>query len=53
MSSNSKRNEGEFILKGFVPAGDQPKAISQLVDGLKKGMKRQTLLGATGTGKMF
>ncbi len=53
MSSNSKRNEGEFILKGFVPAGDQPKAISQLVDGLKTGMKRQTLLGATGTGKTF
>lgn len=53
MSSNNKRNEGKFTLKGFVPAGDQPKAISQLVEGLKKGMKRQTLLGATGTGKTF
>ncbi len=53
MSSNNKRNEGEFKLKGFIPAGDQPKAISQLVEGLKKGMKRQTLLGATGTGKTF
>jgi len=50
---STKRNEGKFILKGFVPAGDQPKAISQLVTGLKKGMKKQTLLGATGTGKTF
>jgi excinuclease ABC subunit B len=47
------RNEGTFNLQGFVPAGDQPKAISQLVEGLKKNMKRQTLLGATGTGKTF
>ncbi|MCF7843334.1 excinuclease ABC subunit UvrB [Candidatus Gracilibacteria bacterium] len=53
MSSNSKREEGKFILKGFIPAGDQPKAISHLVKGLEKGMKRQTLLGATGTGKTF
>lgn len=54
MSSNKKQNlEGVFNLKGFVPAGDQPKAIEGLVQGLKKGMKRQTLLGATGTGKTF
>lgn len=51
MSSN--RNEGKFVLKGFTPAGDQPQAISELVTGLKKGMKKQTLLGATGTGKTF
>ena len=37
----------------FYPAGDQPAAISKLLDGLKKGMKKQTLLGATGTGKTF
>ena len=37
----------------FEPAGDQPVAISKLVDGLSKGMKKQTLLGATGTGKTF
>ena len=49
----STRKEGKFVLKGFVPAGDQPKAIKQLVDGLKKGMVKQTLLGATGTGKTF
>lgn len=54
MSSNQKKNlEGEFKLKGFIPAGDQPKAIAGLVSGLKQGMKRQTLLGATGTGKTF
>lgn len=54
MSSNLKNNlEGVFNLKGFIPAGDQPKAIEGLVRGLKKGMKRQTLLGATGTGKTF
>ena len=48
-----KRGEGKFVLKGFVPAGAKPKAIKGLVDGLKKNMKRQTLLGATGTGKTF
>lgn len=37
----------------FQPAGDQPKAISSLLEGLKKGYKKQTLLGATGTGKTF
>ena len=45
--------KGVFNLKGFVPAGDQPKAIAGLVDGLSKKMRRQTLLGATGTGKTF
>lgn len=45
--------KNNFILKGFVPGGDQPKAIAGLYEGLKKGMKKQTLLGATGTGKTF
>jgi excinuclease ABC subunit B len=35
------------------PAGDQPKAISGLVEGLKKGYDKQTLLGVTGSGKTF
>ncbi|WP_029522610.1 excinuclease ABC subunit UvrB [Persephonella sp. KM09-Lau-8] len=35
----------------FEPAGDQPKAIKQLYDNLKHGVKEQVLLGATGTGK--
>jgi excinuclease ABC subunit B len=39
--------------KPWEPAGDQPGAISELVEGLNKGMQRQTLLGATGTGKTF
>jgi len=43
-----------FKLKSnYKPAGDQPKAISELLGGLKKGMRKQTLLGATGTGKTF
>jgi excinuclease ABC subunit B len=37
----------------FVPTGDQPEAIRQLVDGIRHGMKNQVLLGATGTGKTF
>ncbi len=37
----------------WQPSGDQPKAISQLLVGLDKGMMKQTLLGATGTGKTF
>ena len=35
----------------FQPTGDQPQAIDRLVDGLKRGVRHQTLLGATGTGK--
>ncbi|GAB4121152.1 MAG: excinuclease ABC subunit UvrB [Roseiflexaceae bacterium] len=35
----------------FLPSGDQPKAIEKLVQGARNGMKQQTLLGATGTGK--
>ncbi|HEY5589203.1 MAG TPA: excinuclease ABC subunit UvrB [Candidatus Paceibacterota bacterium] len=43
-----------FKLKSeFKPDGDQPKAISELLKGLGKGMHKQTLLGATGTGKTF
>ncbi len=43
-----------FKLKSeWPPAGDQPKAIKELMNGLKKGMRKQTLLGATGTGKTF
>src|SRR5215510_7940637 len=35
----------------YQPTGDQPRAIAQLVEGIEKGYKHQTLLGATGTGK--
>jgi excinuclease ABC subunit B len=37
----------------FTPAGDQPAAIEQLVAGLKRGDRHQTLLGITGSGKTF
>ncbi|WP_379135485.1 excinuclease ABC subunit UvrB [Paenibacillus sp. sgz500958] len=37
----------------YTPQGDQPRAIEQLVEGIRQGKKHQTLLGATGTGKTF
>lgn len=37
----------------YTPSGDQPKAIKQLVDGVKNGFHEQTLLGVTGSGKTF
>jgi len=37
----------------FDPAGDQPEAISSLVEGLRDGLAHQTLLGVTGSGKTF
>jgi excinuclease ABC subunit B len=37
----------------FQPAGDQPQAIEKLIAGFRNGQSRQTLLGATGTGKTF
>ena len=43
-----------FTIKSeFKPDGDQPKAIKQILKGLKGKMPKQTLLGATGTGKTF
>ena len=38
---------------GFTPAGDQPKAIRELTEGVRKGFKHQVLLGVTGSGKTF
>jgi len=44
----------KFQLKSeYQPAGDQPQAIAKLVEGLKQGLSRQTLLGVTGSGKTF
>ncbi|MDB5818654.1 MAG: excinuclease subunit, partial [Rhizobacter sp.] len=54
--------EGEFISfpdspfqlwQPYAPAGDQPKAIEQLVEGVADGLSFQTLLGVTGSGKTF
>lgn len=41
------------LVAPYKPMGDQPEAISQLVDGLDQGFKEQTLLGVTGSGKTF
>lgn len=41
------------LVSKFKPAGDQPKAIDALVNGVKKGYRHQTLLGVTGSGKTF
>ena len=44
----------EFELhSNYTPKGDQPEAIDQLASGIKQGMKEQTLLGVTGSGKTF
>ena len=41
------------LVSDFVPTGDQPEAIEQLVSGLNAGVPFQTLLGVTGSGKTF
>ena len=41
------------LASDYKPTGDQPKAIRQLVDGLRSGMREQALLGVTGSGKTF
>lgn len=41
------------IVSPFTPRGDQPKAIRELTEGLHAGLKHQTLLGVTGSGKTF
>ncbi|WP_205091502.1 excinuclease ABC subunit UvrB [Thalassobacillus pellis] len=46
--------ENKFeLVSQYQPEGDQPQAIKELVDGVNRGKKHQTLLGATGTGKTF
>ena len=41
------------LVSDYTPRGDQPQAINKLCEGIKKGMKAQTLLGVTGSGKTF
>ncbi|MDO8549693.1 MAG: DEAD/DEAH box helicase family protein, partial [Ignavibacteria bacterium] len=41
------------LISGYKPSGDQPKAIKELVEGINRGDKYQTLLGVTGSGKTF
>ncbi|MEE4293184.1 MAG: excinuclease ABC subunit UvrB [Xanthomonadales bacterium] len=50
----SEKKSKPFVLHAdFKPAGDQPEAIRQLVEGLHDGLSHQTLLGVTGSGKTF
>jgi excinuclease ABC subunit B len=41
------------VVSGFKPTGDQPNAIKQLVEGIERNERHQTLLGVTGSGKTF
>lgn len=41
------------LVSKYQPSGDQPKAITKITEGFKKGYKSQVLIGATGTGKTF
>ncbi|MGY3943459.1 excinuclease ABC subunit UvrB [Aeromonas tecta] len=41
------------LVSQFQPAGDQPEAITRLLDGIESGLAHQTLLGVTGSGKTF
>jgi excinuclease ABC subunit B len=53
--SKQKSPSGKLfqINNAFLPAGDQPKAIKTLVEGINKSFDKQTLLGVTGSGKTF
>ena len=47
-------NKKKFkLVSKYRPAGDQPKAIDKLADGLESGLSSQVLLGVTGSGKTF
>jgi len=41
------------LVSDFEPSGDQPRAINELVDGIKNNLNHQTLLGVTGSGKTY
>ena len=41
------------LVSSYQPSGDQPRAIKELIEGIKRGDKYQTLLGVTGSGKTF
>ncbi|NBQ90489.1 MAG: excinuclease ABC subunit UvrB [Betaproteobacteria bacterium] len=62
MEASGAATEGEFVsfegspfqlFQPYPPAGDQPTAIAQLVEGVQDGLSFQTLLGVTGSGKTF
>ena len=53
----SEQNQQDFdtfhLVSPYQPTGDQPEAIAQLVEGIRRGDREQTLLGVTGSGKTF
>ena len=62
MEKNSKNDQSQLtstevidyqLVSRFEPKGDQPEAIKQMVEGINRGDKHQTLLGVTGSGKTF
>ncbi|HEY4238443.1 MAG TPA: excinuclease ABC subunit UvrB [Kofleriaceae bacterium] len=54
LAAQQARGSGAFRLSSqMTPAGDQPKAIAELVEGLQRGDEAQVLLGITGSGKTF
>lgn len=50
---NDVPEAGFDLVSSYSPAGDQPKAIAELVEGIHDGLAHQTLLGVTGSGKTF
>ena len=46
-------DEQFHLVSNYAPTGDQPQAIEQLVEGVERGDRCQTLLGVTGSGKTF
>jgi excinuclease ABC subunit B len=51
MKEDQKQERSFRVEAPFTPAGDQPKAIEKLSEGFEEGLKEQTLLGVTGSGK--
>ena len=49
-----QKEPDKFLLRSpYQPTGDQPEAIARLAEGVRRGMREQTLLGVTGSGKTF
>ena len=48
-----KKSNSLKVVSDFKPSGDQPQAISELVEGIRSGEKDQVLLGVTGSGKTY
>ena len=54
IAADQTKPKNKFNLNSaYVPTGDQPAAIKQLLEGLNSGKKEQVLLGVTGSGKTF